>query len=375
LSQRRFIPVCEPLLDGRELEYASDAISTGWISGAGAYIDRFEAAFAEYCDVPHAIGVSNGTAALQVAVRALDLPPESEVILPSFTIVSCAIAVVDSGLIPVFVDVEEDTWNVSASTIEQAIGPKTRAIMIVHMYGHPVDVDPIRELIGDRPIAIIEDAAQAHGARYRGRKCGGRGDISTFSFFANKLVTTGEGGMVTTSDDHLAARARSLRNLCFKPESRFVHDELGWNFRLSNLHAAVGLAQLENADKHLQHKRQLAGWYSQRLATIDGLTLPVQHDHAESGYWMYGIVLDPALGKSAVAVSKALLDEGIQTRPFFQSLHRQPPFEDYRARWSGRSFEVTDRIAEYGLYLPTSASLDEATADFIAETLKAVLAG
>ena len=375
MSQKRFIPVCEPVLDGRELEYATDAISTGWISGAGAYLDRLEAKFAEYCEVPHAIGVCNGTAALQVAVRALNLPRGSEVILPSFTIVSCAIAVVDSGLVPVFVDVEEGTWNMSAATIEGAIGPKTGAIMLVHMYGHPADVDPIRDLIGKRPIALIEDAAQAHGARYRGRKCGSLGDVSTFSFFANKLVTTGEGGMVTTSNDVTAARARSLRNLCFKPESRFVHDELGWNFRLSNLHAAVGLAQLETSDAHLRQKRRLAGWYSERLAEVSGLTLPVQRGYAESAYWMYGVVLDPNLGKTAAAVSQELLADGIQTRPFFQSLHRQPPFAVYEDRWRDRSFDVTDRIAEYGLYLPTSATVDESTAGFITEKLKEVVAG
>ena len=362
-----FIPVCEPVLDGRELEYAAEAIRTGWISSGGKFLERFESAFAEYVDCKNAVAVANGTAALQVAVRALELPRKSKVVLPTFTIISCARAIIDSDCIPVFVDVDENDWNISTESVLEVIDDDTSAVMIVHMYGHPVDLDPIAEVTEQLDIAIIEDAAQAHGGSYKGRRCGSLGKIAAFSFYANKLITTGEGGMVTTSDDQLAERSRSLRNLCFKPEQRFHHDELGWNFRLTNVQAAIGLAQLERADVHLEKKRQIAQWYTSRLQCLDGLTLPGETQHARSTFWMYAIVLDPAIRVDAGELSGRLAEKGIQTRPFFQPLHAQPPFQQYADAQKVRSFRVAERIARYGLYLPSGIGLEEDSVNWICD--------
>lgn len=364
-----FIPVCEPVLDGRELEYASEAIRTGWISSGGTFLQRFESAFAEYAGCKHAVAVANGTAALQVAVQALQLPRNSKVVLPTFTIISCARAIVDAGCIPIFVDVTENDWNISADSVSEVVDRDTSAVMIVHMYGHPVDFDPIAAVTHHWGIPIIEDAAQAHGGLYEERVCGSLGAIAAFSFYANKLITTGEGGMVTTSDDHLAERCRSLRNLCFKPERRFYHDELGWNFRLTNVQAAIGLAQLEQAEAHLEKKRQIARWYDQRLRSLSGLTLPGESELVRSTYWMYAIALDPDLGVDAAELARRLADKDVQTRPFFEPLHAQPPFKRFAEEQKVHHFPVAERIAKYGLYLPSGIGLEEDTVDLICNCL------
>jgi perosamine synthetase len=366
-------PVCEPVLDGREVEYVTDAVSSGWISSAGPYLDRFETDFARYAGTKHAVAVCNGTAALQVAVRALDLPRGSEVVLPSFTIVSCALAVVDSGLVPVFVDVDPETWTLTAEGVRDALSEKSSAIMAVHMYGHPAEMDPILELGRGRGLRVIEDAAEAHGGTYRGRPCGSLGEVATFSFYANKLVSTGEGGMVTTDDARLAERVRSLRNLAFRSAQRFVHDELGWNFRMSNVLAALGVAQLETAERHLAARRQIAGWYRTRLGRLPGLQLQTERPWATNTFWMIGMVLGPERGVDAAALARRLAAAGIQTRPFFQPLHSQKPFARWSARWSERSFAETERLARWGLYLPSSVSLTENDVDSICAVVRDAL--
>src|SRR5512136_1742445 len=273
------IPVNEPLIGEKEIAYVLDCLRTGWISSAGKYLEDFEQAWAEYCGMRYGIAVSNGTTALQVAVACLGLQPGDEVILPTFTIISCAQAITYNGGIPVLVDCEPRTWCMDVSQIEARITSRTRAIMPVHIYGHPVDMDPILALAKKYGLSVIEDAAEAHGAEYlssRGtqneiwRRCGGMSDISVFSFYANKLVTTGEGGMLLTNDPEIAERARSLRNLCFRRERRFYHTELGHNFRLTNLQAAIGLAQVERMPETIQKKRWMGETYSQRLKHIPG---------------------------------------------------------------------------------------------------------
>ena len=361
------------MLDGREAEYVADAIKSGWISSAGDYLNRFETAFADYCGVEHAVSVANGTAALQVAIRALKLPRGSQVILPSFTIVSCALAVVDSGCVPVFVDVEAETWNLDVDQVTAAISENTSAVLAVHMYGHPASIDEIRQVIGDRPVFLVEDAAQAHGGRYHDRPCGSLGDIATFSFYANKLITTGEGGMVVTDDDNKAERCRSLRNLCHRPGHRFTHDELGWNFRFTNVQAAIGLAQLERADAHLEKRRRNAARYSERLSAIDGLTLPVERPGIRNTFWMYAIVLDSDLGVDAVEMGRRLGEHGIQTRTFFQPLHRQKPFLEYASLRPTDQLPVTERIAKYGLYLPSGIGLDRTTIERVCDNFRECL--
>lgn len=352
------IPVNEPLLDGRELEYISECIKTGWISSAGRFIDEFEEKWAAYCGMKYGIAVSNGTVALQVAVGCLDLSPGDEIIMPTFTIISCAMGAIYNGAKPVLVDSDPKTWTIDAGRIEAKITKRTKAIMPVHMYGHPCDMDPVRELAEKYGLAVIEDAAEAHGAEYKGRKCGGLGDLSCFSFYANKIITTGEGGMVLTNDPAYAERARSIRNLCFRKEKRFFHTELGHNFRLTNMQAALGLAQIERIEELVEKKKWIGRTYSQKLKGVKGLTLPIEEPWAKSVYWMYGIVLDESTGMDAVEFSGRLREQGIDTRPFFLGMHEQPVFYEM-GLFKDEHFPVAEKLAKQGLYLPSGLTLNE----------------
>jgi perosamine synthetase len=325
--------------------------------------------------------VSNGTMPLQVAVRCLDLKPGDEVIMPTFTIISCALAIVESGGTPVLVDSEPHTWCMDVCQVESKITQRTRAIMPVHIYGHPVDMDPILALAQKYDLAIIEDAAEVHGAEYLSgrngkdpvwKRCGGMGDISTFSFYANKLITTGEGGMVLTSNQQFAEKARSLRNLCFHPDRRFYHTELGYNFRLTNLQAALGLAQLERFDEILAKKRWLGQAYTERLKDIAVLQLPLEESWARQVYWMYGLVLDESTHMDAVEFANRLQALGVQTRPFFLGMHEQPVFLE-RGLFQGEHFPVAERIARQGLYLPSGLALTEMQLEQVCEAVRNVL--
>lgn len=371
------ISVNEPLLGERELAYVSECVRTGWISSAGRYIEQFENQWAAYCGRRYGIGVSNGTAALHAAVACLRLHPGDEVILPTFTIISCALAVVYSGAIPVLVDCDPRTWCMEVEQVEQKINGRTRAIMPVHIYGHPVDMDPILDLAESHGLAVIEDAAEVHGAEYlagrrtaqpQWRRCGSFGTLSCFSFYANKLITTGEGGMVLTDDPELAERIRSFRNLCFQPQRRFYHEELGFNFRLTNLQAALGVAQLERIEEIIARKRWIGQEYSQRLSGIRDLQLPVEEPWARNVYWMYGVVLSEKSGMDAPAFAQRLKEHGIETRPFFLGLHEQPVFHE-RKLFLGERYPVAERIARQGLYLPSGLAL---TAEQIDKVCKAV---
>ena len=264
-----FIPVNEPLLDGNEKKYLCECIDTGWISSEGPFVKEFEKKMSERVGREYGVAISNGTAALEVAVQALRIQAGDEVIMPTFTIVSCAMAVTKVGAIPVFVDSDLSTWNMRTKDIEDKITDKTKAIMIVHLYGLPVDVDPIMEIARKYNLKVIEDAAEMHGQTYKGRPCGSFGDISTFSFYPNKLVTTGEGGMIVTDNEELAERCRLVRNLCFRRDTRYVHDEISDNYRFTNLQAAVGLAQLERLDEFVKRKRVIGKYYTERLSGVD----------------------------------------------------------------------------------------------------------
>jgi perosamine synthetase len=375
------IAVNEPLLGERELEYITECVRSGWISSAGRFIEEFEDQWAAYCRMKYGIAVSNGTTALQVAVRCLDLKPGDEVILPTFTIISCALAIVESGGVPVLVDSEPRTWCMDVCQVESKITPRTRAIMPVHIYGHPVDMDPLLALAEKYHLAIIEDAAEVHGAEYLSRRnggnpawrrCGGMGDLSTFSFYANKLITTGEGGMVLTSNEQLAEKARSLRNLCFRPERRFYHTELGYNFRLTNLQAALGLAQLERFEEIMAKKRWMGQTYTERLKDIAVLQLPVEEPWARQVYWMYGIVLDESTHMDAVEFARKLQALGVQTRPFFLGMHEQPVFVE-RGLFQDEHYPVGERIARQGLYLPSGLALSDNQLEKVCEAVGKVL--
>jgi perosamine synthetase len=356
-------------------------VRTGWISSAGRFIDQFEQKWAAYCGRRYGVAVSNGTAALQVAVESLELAPGDEIILPTFTIVSCAVAVVGSGCVPVLVDSEPQTWCIDVTHIQQRITPRTRAIMPVHIYGHPVDMDPLLRLADKHGLAVIEDAAEVHGAEYLSardttdatwRRCGSFGNVSCFSFYANKLITTGEGGMVLTDDPLLAEKARSLRNLAFQPHRRFYHETLGYNFRLTNLQAAIGLAQLERIEEIIARKRWMGKEYSRRLQDVKGLQLPSEYAWARHVYWMYGVVLDEHTGMDAAQFASKLRERGVETRPFFLGMHEQPAFHK-RGLFLNERYPVAERIARQGLYLPSGLALTEDQLTRVCETVQEVL--
>ena len=375
------ISVNEPLLGHKESEYVSECMRTGWVSSAGRFIDAFENNWADYCGKRFGIAVSNGTTALQVAAACLGLQPGDEVILPTFTIISCALAVISSGGKPVLVDSDPRTWCIDTSKIEEKITPRTRAIMPVHIYGHPVDMDPVLELAQKYGLSIIEDAAEVHGAKYLSgrhsgrpewKRCGSFGTLSCFSFYANKLITTGEGGMVLTDDPALAEKSRSLRNLCFQPQRRFYHEELGFNFRLTNLQAAMGLAQVERIEEIIERKRWMGREYTVRLAHIDGLQLPVEESWAQNVYWMYGIVLGKDTGMDAAVFAQKLRDRGIETRPFFLGMHEQPVFHE-RGLFLHERYPVAENIARQGLYLPSGLALTEKQLSQVCDAVSEVL--
>jgi len=371
------IPVNEPQLGVRELEYVSECVRTGWVSSAGKFIEAFEEHWAAYCGRRHGVAVSNGTVALQLALGCLDLEPGDEVILPTFTIISCALAVIYNGGVPVLVDSDPRTWCMDVQQIEKKITDRTRAIMPVHMYGHCVDLDPLMELADRHGLAVVEDAAQVHGGEYftgrqtdhaKWRRCGSFGTLSTFSFYANKLITTGEGGMVLTDDPELAEKARSMRNLCFDPRRRFYHEHLGWNFRLTNMQAALGVAQVERVDELVAKKRWMGQEYTRQLEGIPGLELPVEEPWCRHMYWMYGVVLSEARDMDAGRFARELHNHGVDTRPFFLGMHEQPVFQK-RGLFVNASYPVAEKIARRGLYLPSGLALTE---DQLAEVCGAV---
>ena len=353
------IPVNEPLLDGNEKKYLCECIETGWISSEGPFIKRFEDSFAALVHRKHAIAVANGSMALDAAVQALRLEPGTEVILPSFTIISCAAAIVRAGLVPVAVDADAKTLNINVSLIEAAITSRTRAIMVVHIYGLPCDMDPILDIARRYDLKVIEDAAEMHGQTYRGKPCGSFGDISIFSFYPNKHITTGEGGMIVTDSDELAARNRGLRNLCFSPPRRFVHEELGYNMRITNLQAALGVAQLERLPDFVERKRAMGRLYNKLLQDMPDVELPpARTDYAESIYWVYGIVLNESIGFDAEEAMKRLGAAGVGTRPFFWPMHEQPVLRRMGFMEHARC-PVSERIARRGFYIPSGLALTE----------------
>jgi perosamine synthetase len=367
------VPVNEPLLDGREREYLNACIETGWISSEGPFVSEFEARFAERVGRRYAVTVTNGTAALDAAVVAAGIRPGDEVILPTFTIIACAAAILRAGAVPVLVDCDPAAWNMRPADVERRITPRTRGIMVPHIYGLPVDIAPILALARARDLRVVEDAAEAHGQTYDGRPCGSFGDVSTFSFYANKPVTTGEGGMIVTDDATIAERCRSLRNLGFQPHRRFVHEELGWNLRMTNLQAAVGLAQLERLDEFIARKRRMGRRYTELLGDVPGLQLPVPRtDYAENSYWVYGVVVGEEVGLDAAAVMRRLDERRIGSRPFFWPMHEQPVFERM-GLFRDDSHPVAERIARRGFYLPSGLALTDAQLEYVAEALRDAL--
>ena len=367
------IPVNEPLLDGNEKKYLNECIDTGWISSDGPFVRRFEEQMAATVGRRHGIAICNGSAALEVAVEALGLQAGDEVILPAFTIISCAAALVRRGCVPVLVDSDPATWNMDVGQIATRITSRTKAIMVVHIYGLPVDMDPVMEIAGKHGLSIIEDAAEMHGQTYKGRPCGSFGDLSVFSFYPNKHVTTGEGGMVLTNDDALAERCRSLRNLCFQPKQRFIHEELGYNFRMTNMQAAIGLAQLERLEEFVARKRRMGRRYTEKLAGIAGLELMVpQTDYAENIYWVYGMLLEDEVLFDAKEAMHRLAQKGVGTRPFFWPMHEQPVLRRM-GLFAGERYPVAERMARRGFYLPSGMTLTDGQMDEVVAAVKTMM--
>jgi perosamine synthetase len=368
-----FIAVNEPLLDGNEKKYLIECIETGWISSEGPFIKEFEKNFSKRVGRKHAIAVSNGSAALDASIEALGIGLGDEVIMPTFTIISCITQIIRNGAIPVLVDSDPMTWNMDVTKIEEKITSRTKAIMIVHIYGLPVDVDPVLEIARKYNLKIIEDAAEMHGQTYKGKPCGSFGDVSTFSFYPNKHITTGEGGMILTDDDELAESFRSLRNLCFQPERRFIHERLGWNLRMTNLQAAIGVAQLERLEEFVARKRKMGELYTNLLRGVPGIQLPLPRtDYADNIYWVYGIVIDSSLELDAFEIMQRLQDRGIGSRPFFFPMHQQPVFKK-QGMFADQTYPVSERMNQKGFYIPSGLAMTSEKIETVANVLKDIL--
>lgn len=368
------IPVHQPVFGEAEGRNVSLALSEGMISGsAGDFIEEFEGRFAEYCDCAYGVAVSSGSTALHLAAVVAGIGPGDEALVSACTNIASAAAFAHQGAIVVPIDSEPDTWNMDPSLLQQEVTDRTKAIMPVHIYGHPVDMDPVLELARRLNLVVIEDCAEAHGAEYKGRRVGSFGDMGCFSFYANKIITTGEGGMIVTNNRGYADRARSLRNLAFT-EPRFLHKELGFNYRMTNLQAAVGCGQMNRIQQTIADKRALASAYASRLNNVRGLRLPVEKDYAKNVYWMFAVVIDPdVFGMTGAEVRGRLLKYGIDTRTMFFPMGRQPALID-RGAVRETDCPVADDLWENGFYLPSGTALTDKEIDTVCGALKEIRA-
>ncbi|MCW5874834.1 MAG: DegT/DnrJ/EryC1/StrS family aminotransferase [Anaerolineales bacterium] len=364
------IPVFEPVIGEDEIEAVVDALRKGEVSGTfGKYIEDFENEFASYVGCKHGITVNSGTSALHLAVAALDLQPGDEVLVSSSTNIATALAALHNGAVPVPVDSEATTWNLDLDLIESLITPRTKAIIPVHLYGHPVDMDRLMEIANKHNLIVIEDCAESHGATVRGRMTGSFGHMACFSFYANKVITTGEGGMITTNDHAFAERVKLLRNLAFT-QPRFKHELAGFNFRMPGFVAALGLAQFRKIDHIVEQKRRVAHRYNEKLKDVPGIHLPAELDWAKNVYWMYGIVVDPLqFGIDRNKLVEALAESGIQTRTFFCPMNQQPVLEKMQG-FRDVQCPVADSLWENGLYLPSTWNLSDETIDLISDAIR-----
>ena len=353
------IPVNEPLIGKDELRNVMDCVKSGWISSKGSYINKFEDEFASFCGVKYGVSTTNGTTALHLALAALGIKKGDEVIMPTFTMIATAYAVMYTGAKPVFVDSERETWNMDVNKVREAITPRTKVILPVHIYGHPVDMGEISRLAREHSLYVVEDAAEAHGAEYKGKKCGALGDIGCFSFYGNKIVTTGEGGMVVTNNKKLADKARLLKDLAHSPGKRFLHMYLAFNYRMTNMQAAIGLAQTRRIKELIAKKRWIADMYRENLEGMKGLTLPAEKEWAKNVYWMYSVLVEKDFGMPRDTLMEKLFKEGVDTRAFFVPMHRQPIIVKEGIKPVKGGYPVADSISRKGLYLPTGLTLSK----------------
>ena len=367
-----YIPVNIPEITSADIDYVAKSMKETWVSGEGEYVVEFEETFSKVCNRKFGIAVSNGTVAIDLVIEALDLQPGDEVVLPSFTIVSCLNQILRRGAVPVFVDALPDTWNMDVASVESMITPRTRAIMAVHIYGLPVDMDPLLEIAARHNVPVIEDAAEAHGLKYRDRIAGSMGLVSTFSFYANKNITTGEGGMIVTDDYDLAEKIRTLKNLSFIPERRFLHENLGWNSRLSSMQCALGTSQTARLESIIEKRIKLADIYRDAFSEIPDILLPVDSTpYSRNNYWVFGMVLQESFGMNAKSLMEILHQKGIGTRPFFYPLHKQPVLEKFAHRKT--NLPVSEKLGEFGFYIPNGLAMKEEQVSRVVEVVSQVL--
>ena len=370
--KNKFIPVCEPLLEGNELNYVIEAVKTGWISSSGKFVKLFEEKFADYCGAKYAVSACNGTAALHLALLSLGIEKGDEVIIPSFTMIASAFSVCYTGAKPVFADVERETWNINPDLIEEKITTKTKAIMMVSIFGHPCDVEEIRKIANKYNLFVIEDAAESHGAEYKGIKTGNLSDITAFSFYANKNLTTGEGGMVLTNKRDFYNKALYYKNLCFPLDGsrNYIHNDIGFNYRMSNIHAALGLAQIEKADYYREKRITNGKLYRELLKDVPGVYFQIDRDYVLNVYWMNGLVIEPkTYGKTRDDLILFLKNYGIDVRLFFTGMHKQESLKKYDCDMRG-DYPITDYLTDNGFYLPSSSSLDTSDIKYICGLIK-----
>ena len=372
ITEQKYIPVCEPCLDGNEKKYVMDCMETGWISSSGKYVKAFEESFSAYCDCNYGVAVCNGTVSLHLALTALGIGKGDEVIIPNFTMIASAYAVCYTGAKPVFVDADSDTWNIDTNKIEEKITKNTKAIMPVHIFGNPCNMSKIEEIAKKYNLYIIEDAAEAHGALYNGKKVGSFSDIASFSFFANKNLTTGEGGMVVMKDEKYYDKCRYLKNMSFPINAPriYQHDDIGFNYRMSNIHAAIGLAQVEKADEYRDMRIKNHNLYKKYLSEVDGITFQKDEENSLNVNWMNTILLDTKkYGHSKEELIEHLKNNGVDTRLLFTGMHRQKCLLDFGCDCQGE-YPVTDNLTQNGFYLPSASNLSEDDIKYICNLIK-----
>ena len=368
------ISVCEPFVGAQERRNVVDCWRTNWISSRGEYIEKYERSFADFCGLKYAIATTSGTSALHLSLLALNINSGDEIIVPTFTMAATIFSILYVGAKPVLVDSEPDTFNIDPNKIERLITKKTRAILAVHLYGHPCEMNCLVDIARRNRLFLIEDAAEAHGAEYGGRKVGTFGIISAFSFYANKIITTGEGGMVVTDNKKLAKRVAVLKDMAFNPRKRFIHNYLGYNYRMTNIQAAIGLAQMKKINEFIERRRRNAVRYGQLLKDIPGITLPVERANVKNVYWMYAILVNKEFGMSKDLLRQRLKVNGIETRDFFIPTHKQPFFRKLGI-FVKEDFPIADGISKKGAYLPSGTGLKIDEIVYIVTQIKKIRSG
>jgi perosamine synthetase len=363
------IPIMEPWIDHQEIDRVMDCLNTGWISSQGSYIPEFEKAFTAFCQTRYGVATSNGTTALHLALLTLGIGPGDEVIVPALSFIATANVVVYTGARPVFADVDEKTWTLNPALLRSLITERTRAIIPVHLYGHPTDMEPILNLAQEYHLWVIEDAAEAHGAEYEGKKVGSLGHMGCFSFYGNKIISTGEGGMLVTDNEQWLEKARILRDHGMSKERKYWHPVVGHNFRMTNIQAAIGLGQMTKIDRLIEQKRDIAAYYSQGLINIPGIVLPVEKNWAKSVFWLYSFLLKPEIHKKRDDLIAYFTEAGIESRPVFYSIPTMPPYQGQG------NYPMAEKISEYGISLPSGFKLTRSQQDHVIGLIERFIRG